>query len=80
MQEAIEAKCNLQKELERLSTECERKVNDANESCGRLKKEHEQQTRVCDRGSEPSQLRVKYSAQASINMFLFISDLLSNCL
>lgn len=74
LREAIEANPNLRKELERLHAECERKVHDANDSCGRIKSEleHEQQMHVCDKGSEPSHLRVKYSRQARLNMFLII--------
>lgn len=75
LQEAIEAKCYLRKELERLRSECERKVHDANESCGRLKREleHERQMHVCDRHSEPNQLRAKYSTQARLNKFLSVT-------
>lgn len=74
MQEAIEARHNLRKELERLRTECERKVHDANVSCGRLKREleHEQQMHVCDKGFEPSQLRAKYSTQARLSIFFIV--------
>lgn len=81
MQEAIEAKRNLRKELERLRTECDRKVHDANESCGRLKREleHERQMHVCDKGCEQNQLRAKYSTQARLNMFLIMSDLCFFC-
>lgn len=65
LREAIEAKRNLRKEIERLRVECEKKVRDANESCGRLKREldRERQLRVCDKGCEAGRLRAKYSSQ-----------------
>lgn len=74
MREAIEAKRNLRKELERLRTECERKVHDASESCRTLKRELERERQMykCDKCYEPSQLRAKYSTQARLNMFLIV--------
>ncbi|TNN84010.1 Ski oncogene [Liparis tanakae] len=63
--EAIEAKRNLRKEIERLRVDWERKMREAEESCGRLKREleRERQLRVCDKGCEAERLRVKYSTQ-----------------
>lgn len=77
LREAIEAKRNLRKELERLQSECERKVRDASESCRRLKRELERERQVhkCDTCYEPSQLRAKYSTQARLNMLLIMLDL-----
>lgn len=65
LREAIEAKRNLRKEIERLRVDWERKMRDAEESCGRLKREleRERQLRVCDKGCEAERLRVKYSTQ-----------------
>lgn len=76
LREAIEAKRNLRKELERLRTECERKVHDASESCRTLKRELERERQMykCDKCYEPSQLRAKYSTQARLNMFLIMLD------
>lgn len=65
LREAIEAKRNLRKEIERLRVDWERKMRDAEECCGRLKREleRERQLRVCDKGCEAERLRVKYSTQ-----------------
>lgn len=65
LREAIEAKRNLRKEIERLRVDWDRKMRDAEESCGRLKREleRERQLRVCDKGCEAERLRVKYSTQ-----------------
>lgn len=65
LREAIEAKRNLRKEIERLHVDWERKMRDAEESCGQLKREleRERQMRVCDKGCEAERLRVKYSTQ-----------------
>lgn len=74
LQEAIEVKRNLRKELERLRTECDRKMHDAKESCGILKREleYEQQMHICGKGCEPSQLRAKYSTQARLNILHYV--------
>lgn len=65
LREAIEAKRNLRKEIERLRMDWERKMREAEESCGRLKREleRERQLRVCDKGCEAERLRAKYSTQ-----------------
>lgn len=67
LREAIEAKRNLRKEIERLRVDWERKMRDMVDTCGRLKGEleRERQLRACDKGCEAERLRVKYSAQAS---------------
>lgn len=67
LREAIEAKRNLRKEIERLRVDWERKMRDMVETCGRLKGEleRERQLRACDKGCEAERLRVKYSAQVS---------------
>lgn len=76
LREAIEAKRNLRKEIDRLRAECDRKVSDANESCRRLKREleHERQQRMCDKVCEPDSLKAKYSTQARAT-FLIVFDL-----
>lgn len=74
LREAIEAKRNLRKEIERLRVDWERKMRDMVETCGRLKGEleRERQLRACDKGCEAERLRVKYSAQVSaVTMPLF---------
>ena len=65
LREAIEAKRNLRKEIERLSMEWDRKMREADESRGHLKRELEReiQLRVCDKGCEAERLRSKYSTQ-----------------
>lgn len=67
LREAIEAKRNLRKEIERLRVDWERKMRDMVETCGHLKGEleRERQLRACDKGCEAERLRVKYSAQVS---------------
>lgn len=67
LREAIEAKRNLRKDIERLRVDWERKMREAEESCGRLNREleRERQQRVCDKGCEAERLRVKYSTQVS---------------
>lgn len=69
LREAIEAKRNLRKEIERLRVDWERKMRDMVETCGRLKGEleRERQLRACDKGCEAERLRVKYSAQVSVS-------------
>lgn len=65
LREAVEAKRNLRKEIERLRVDWGRKMRDAEESCDRLKRELERERalRVCDKGCEAEHLRVKYSTQ-----------------
>lgn len=65
LRDAIEAKRNLRKEIERLRVDWERKIREAEKSCGRLNREleRERQVRVCDQGCEAERLRVKYSTQ-----------------
>lgn len=67
LRDAIEAKRNLRKEIERLRVDWERKIREADESCARLKREleRERQVRACDQGCEAERLRVKYSAQVN---------------
>lgn len=65
LRDAIEAKRNLRKEIERLRVDFERKIREAEDSCGRLKRELEKETklRVCDKGCEAESLQIKYSSQ-----------------
>lgn len=71
LREAIEAKRNLRKEIERLRMEWDRKMREADESRGHLKREleRERQTRVCDKGCEAERLRAKYSTQVGPRSF-----------
>lgn len=71
LREAIEAKRNLRKEIERLRMEWDRKMREADESRGHLKRELEReiQLRVCDKGCEAERLRAKYSTQVGPRSF-----------
>ena len=81
LREAIEAKRNLRKEIERLRVDWERKMRDAEESCGRLKREleRERQLRVCDKGCEAERLRVKYSTQVRCLFAIFFNPVSYLC-